>query len=91
MAPVCPNPGRPLRLRLGLRAILAGMSHPPTSEENADRPPRKKRRRVFHTAGLTASAAVLALSLQAGAQTGDDDPSVNRYGDATILDPDATE
>ena len=51
-------------------------------------PPRKRRRRVFHTAGLTASAAVLALSLQAGAQTGDDDPPVNQYGDATILDPD---
>jgi hypothetical protein len=91
MAPVCPNPGQPLRLRLGLRAILAAMSDLPTAEENEDQPPRKKRRRVFHTAGLTASAAVLALSLQAGAQAGDDDPPINRYGDATILDPDATE
>ena len=51
---------------------------------------RKKRRRVFHTAGLTASAAVLALSIQAGSLNGDDDdPAVNQYGDATILDPDA--
>ena len=54
-------------------------------------PPRKRRRRVFHTAGLSASAAVLALSLQAGVQSGDDDPPLNQYGDATILDPDATE
>jgi hypothetical protein len=48
------------------------------------------RRRVFQTAGLTASAAVLALSLQAGAQAAEDDdaPPVNQYGDATILDPD---
>jgi len=51
-----------------------------------------RRRRVFHTAGLTASAAVLALSIQAGTLSGeDDDPPVNRYGDATILDPDATD
>jgi hypothetical protein len=47
------------------------------------------RRRVFHTAGLTASAAVLALSIQAGSLSSDDDPPVNQYGDATILDPDA--
>jgi len=68
------------------------MSHQPSPEESDAPQPRKKRRRVFHTAGLTASAAVLALSLQAGAQSGDDDdPPVNRYGDATILDPDATE
>ncbi len=47
---------------------------------------------MFHTAGLTASAAVLALSIQAGSLTADDDePPVNQYGDATILDPDATE
>ena len=46
---------------------------------------------MFHTAGLTASAAVLALSIQAGSLNGDDDdPPVNQYGDATILDPDAT-
>jgi len=53
--------------------------------------PVKKRRRVLHTAGLTASAAVLALSIQAGSLNADDDPPVNQYGDATILDPDATE
>jgi hypothetical protein len=52
----------------------------------------KRRRRVFHTAGLTASAAVLALSIQAGSLTADDDdPPTNQYGDATILDPDANE
>ena len=51
----------------------------------------RRRKRVFHTAGLTASAAVLALSIQAGSLAGDDDPPVNQYGDATILDPDATE
>ncbi len=45
---------------------------------------------MFHTAGLTASAAVLALSIQAGSLNGDEDPPVNQYGDATILDPDAT-
>jgi hypothetical protein len=55
-------------------------------------PRAKRRRRVFHTAGLTASAAVLALSIQAGSLTQDDeDPPVNQYGDATILDPDASE
>ncbi len=53
--------------------------------------PAKRRRRVFHTAGLTASAAVLALSIQAGSLNGDDDPPSNQYGDASILDPDATE
>jgi len=57
----------------------------------SDEETRKRRRRVFHTAGLSASAAVLALSLQAGVQSGDDDPPLNQYGDATILDPDATE
>jgi hypothetical protein len=52
----------------------------------------KRRKRVLHTAGLTASAAVLALSIQAGSLTSDDDePPANQYGDATILDPDATE
>ena len=59
-----------------------------------DKPPpaarAKRRRRVFHTAGLSASAAVLALSIQAGSLNGDDDPPVNQYGDATILDPDDT-
>ena len=50
----------------------------------------KRRRRVFHTAGLSASAAVLALSIQAGSLNQDDDPPVNLYGDATILDPDDT-
>ncbi len=63
----------------------------------ADQPPQpprqaKQRKRVLHTAGLTASAAVLALSIQAGSLTQDDDePQLNRYGDATLLDPDATE
>jgi hypothetical protein len=51
----------------------------------------KRRRRVFHTAGLTASAAVLALSIQTGSLNGDDEPSVNQYGDASILDPDASD
>jgi hypothetical protein len=64
---------------LGRRVILGRM---------ADEQPRK-RRRVLHTAGLTASAAVLALSIQAGSLNGDDDPPANQYGDATILDPDA--
>jgi hypothetical protein len=50
----------------------------------------RRRRRVFHTAGLSASAAVLALSIQAGSLSQDDDPPVNQYGDATILDPDDT-
>jgi hypothetical protein len=53
-------------------------------------PRARRRKRVFHTAGLTASAAVLALSIQTGSLTGDDDPPANQYGDATILDPDAT-
>ena len=58
---------------------------PPSPDARA-----RRRRRVFHTAGLTASAAVLAMSIQAGAlNNGDDDPPVNQYGDATILDPDA--
>ena len=57
-----------------------------------DTPSAKRRRRVFHTAGLTASAAVLALSIQSGSLTQDsDDPPANQYGDASILDPDATE
>lgn len=59
-------------------------------EQPSPEPRARRRRRVFHTAGLTASAAVLALSIQAGSLTGDDDPPVNAYGDATILDPDAT-
>jgi phosphodiesterase/alkaline phosphatase D-like protein len=49
-----------------------------------------KRRRVFQTAGLTASAAVLALSLQAAAQAESEGPPPSSYGDATILDPDDT-
>jgi hypothetical protein len=63
-----------------------------TDEPSSTPPPRKKRRRVLHTAGLTASAAVLALSIQAGSLDADDgEPPVNQYGDATILDPDAIE
>jgi hypothetical protein len=50
----------------------------------------KRRKRVFHTAGLTASAAVLALSIQAGSLDSEDGQPVNQYGDATILDPDDT-
>ena len=91
MAPVCPT----LSLHLGPRVILASMGDSTGDEvtraDDQHEPPRKRRRRVFHTAGLTASAAVLALSLQAGAQNTDDDPPLNQYGDATILDPDATE
>jgi hypothetical protein len=66
------------------------MADQETGADDQPTAPRKRRRRVLHTAGLTASAAVLALSLQAGAQGGDDDPPLNRYGDATILDPDAS-
>lgn len=61
---------------------MADDNPPPTARA-------KVRKRVFHTAGLTASAAVLALSIQAGSLNSDDDPPVNQYGDATILDPDA--
>ncbi len=57
----------------------------------AEEQPKKKRRRVLHTAGLTASAAVLALSVQAGAVDTSDNAPPSSYGDATILDPDATE
>jgi hypothetical protein len=53
-------------------------------------PRSKRRRRVLHTAGLSASAAVLALSIQAGSLSSDDEPPANQYGDATILDPDDT-
>jgi hypothetical protein len=63
----------------------------PSTEPPPD-PRAKRRKRVFHTAGLTASAAVLALSIQAGSLTADDDePPASQYGDATILDPDAIE
>lgn len=51
---------------------------------------QKKRRRVLHTAGLTASALVLALSVQAQAVDDREGPPPS-YGDATILDPDATD
>jgi len=56
----------------------------------AETPARKKRRRVLHTAGLTASAAVLALSIQAGSLNDDEGGATSSYGDATILDPDAS-
>jgi hypothetical protein len=49
----------------------------------------RRRRRVFQTAGLTASAAVLALSIQSGSLGSDDELPPNQYGDATIHDPDA--
>jgi hypothetical protein len=65
---------------------------PEPGRETAREARARRRRRVFHTAGLTASAAVLALSIQAGSLDQDDDAApVNQYGDATILDPDATE
>ncbi len=70
--------------------MLSGMADQETTPDDQPTPPRKPRRRVLHTAGLTASAAVLALSLQTGTQAADDDPPVNQYGDATILDPDAS-
>jgi hypothetical protein len=73
---------------LGRRVILGSVADDTPSPDARAR----RRKRVFHTAGLTASAAVLALSIQAGSLTSDDDdPPVNQYGDATILDPDATE
>ena len=62
----------------------------PQQESQQESQPRpRKRRRVLHTAGLTASAAVLALSIQAGSLNGDDEVPASSYGDATILDPDA--
>ena len=68
------------------------MTRHPRGVAEDDSPAARRRRRVFHTAGLTASAAVLALSIQAGSLSQDDDePPASRYGDATILDPDATE
>jgi len=57
----------------------------------AEQPPPRKRRRVLHTAGLTASAVVLALSAQVGSLDDDSDEPPASYGDATIHDPDATE
>ena len=71
-------------MRLASPVILEGVS-------SEDDKPRKKRRRVLHTAGLTASAAVLALSVQAQSLDADADAPPASYGDATILDPDATE
>jgi hypothetical protein len=63
----------------------------PPQPQPQPQPRRTKRKRVFHTAGLTASAAVLALSIQAGSLSQDDEgQQVNQYGDATILDPDAS-
>ena len=73
------------------------MSDQPTPPDQPQREPQqesqprpRKRRRVLHTAGLTASAAVLALSIQAGSLNGDDEAQTSSYGDATILDPDAS-
>jgi hypothetical protein len=81
---------------LGSHAILSCMaddSPPPDAAAGRADARAKRRKRVFHTAGLTASAAVLALSIQAGSLSSDDDDAapVNQYGDATILDPDAIE
>jgi hypothetical protein len=49
---------------------------------------QRRRRRVFVTAGLTASAAVLAMAVQAGL---DDDltPGAS-YGDRVLAEPDTT-
>jgi hypothetical protein len=88
MATVCPTRRCGSQRPLGKtrHSLLVADETPPPA------PRAKRRRRVFHTAGLTASAAVLALSIQAGSlNSDDDDPPVNQYGDATILDPDATE
>ena len=41
---------------------------------------------MFVTAGLTASAAVLAMSVQAAAQADDDAPGTS-YGDTSFGDP----
>ena len=91
MAPVCPT----VHAFSGCVWVNASSSPSWPMRRPEELPSRttasKRRRRVLHTAGLTASAAVLALSLQAGAQNTDDDPPLNQYGDATILDPDATE
>ena len=42
---------------------------------------------MFHTAGLTASAAVLALSIQAGSLNGDDE---TRRSTGTAMRPSST-
>jgi hypothetical protein len=49
----------------------------------------ERRRRVFMTAGLTASAAVLAMAVQAGL---DDESTGPSYGDASavVAEPDST-
>lgn len=82
MVPVCPtalnSPWAALSLPLGEAVTLGDVSE------------QKKRRRVLHTAGLTASALVLALSVQSQAVDDSDGPPPS-YGDATILDPDATD
>ncbi|QIG45531.1 hypothetical protein G5V58_24775 [Nocardioides anomalus] len=62
------------------------MEEPPEQDKRT-----RRRRRVLHTAGLTASAAVLALSVQAQSLDTDSDSPPASYGDATILDPDATD
>ncbi|MDO9457229.1 hypothetical protein [Nocardioides sp.] len=47
---------------------------------------RPGRRRVFVTAGLTASAAVLAMAVQAGL---DEEPAGPSYGVSAAAEPDA--
>src|SRR4051794_29181267 len=101
MAPVCPTrpaardrPGgsqQALGISLGSPGILVDVTDEAPLPEPPSAPRSPRRRRVFQTAGLTASAAVLALSIQAGSLTSDGDQPVNQYGDATILDPDATD
>ena len=45
---------------------------------------------MFVTAGLTASAAVLAMSVQAGAQAADGTARTS-YGDTSAVDPEPDE
>lgn len=93
MVTVCPTPVARSQPALGVCLGSPVILDPVADDSPAPEPspePRAKRKRVFHTAGLSATAAVLALSIQAGSLGGDDDPPLNQYGDATILDPDAT-
>jgi hypothetical protein len=70
--------------------LVADESPSPDAVRRAEARARR-RKRVFHTAGLSASAAVLAMSIQSGLLSSDDDQPAATYGDATILDPDDVE
>lgn len=74
---------RVLSLRSPAPVILGVMV-----SEGTDKQPPRRRRRVYMTAGLTASAAVLAMSVQAAAQADDDTPT-SSYGDTLAPEPDA--